>query len=105
MLVTDVERTGETDSTSGALDGSSMALTSAIVRVACRVWVPLTDAPPPNRPVLITVRVLVPSCSIRLSTACEEPVPNATRMITAATPIRTPEHREGGAELARRDAP
>src|ERR1700691_1047234 len=61
-----------------------------MVRLAFCDWVPVEETPEPNLPVLNTVKVLVPRASMRASTAREEPVPTATKMITADTPISTP---------------
>jgi len=90
VAVIDVERTGETEATSGALFGSEIFLTSAMVKLAARDWVPVEETPRPNRPVLNTVNVLVPRAAMRCSTARVEPVPTATRMMTAETPMSTP---------------
>ena len=85
-----VETTGETDATSGAWLGSSIALTDCCVSDARLGLRARRRGPRPKRPRLSTVIVFVPSALIRLCTACEEPVPTASRMITAATPISTP---------------
>ena len=75
---------------SGAWAGSCSCETSAAVMVAARTWVPVVDGPRPNRPRLTMVMVLVPSSLMRFWTAWEDPVPTATKMITAPTPMRMP---------------
>ena len=67
--------------------------------VDARVWVPVVDGPRPKRPRLTMVMVLVPSSLMRFCTACEDPVPTATRMITAPTPMRMPEDGQRRAQL------
>ena len=74
----------------GGLGGIFSCETSAAVMVAARIWVPAVDGPRPNRPRLTMVMVLVPSSLMRFWTAWEDPVPTATRMITAPTPMRMP---------------
>ena len=92
--------------TSGARLVSVNALASSMVSSRALVLVPVVTAsepappnsagkPPPPRPppaveVEDTVNVLLPRLLIEASTAALEPVPTATRMITAATPIRMP---------------
>src|ERR1039458_687891 len=61
-----------------------------MVRLAARDWVPGDATPDPNLPVLNTVKVLVPRAAMRCSTARVEPVPTATKMMTAETPMSTP---------------
>jgi hypothetical protein len=66
VAVTDVESTGDTEATSGALLWLEICLTSAMVRLAFCDWVPVEDGTPePNLPVLNTVNVLVPRASMR----------------------------------------
>ena len=60
-----------------------------------RTRTPPAPPPPTRRPaaveVDVTVRVLLPSALIEFWTAALAPVPAATRMITAATPMRMPD--------------
>ena len=61
--MTEVDETGETDSTSGVLFRSSSSATSATVRFAVCDCVPVVERPP-KRPVFETVSVFVPSRAI-----------------------------------------
>src|SRR4051794_7609081 len=86
-------RVGATALTSGLADLSRRASTSFMVRSVVRLIVPVRDRPPaagPKPPWRFTIRVLVPRLWICFWTATEEPLPTATRRITAPTPIRMP---------------
>ena len=109
--------TGATPSTCSASSPVARASASAIVISAARVevafWLVVVSPPPnpggppagpagppprpPARPpappppeLAVIVSVLLPSELIESWTALLEPVPTATRMMTAATPIRMP---------------
>jgi len=101
------ETTGATPSTSGARVASVRARASSIVSWRALVFVPVVvplvpppssaakaAAPPPRPPPVVEVdemvSVLLPSRLIEAATLALDPVPTATRMITAATPMRMP---------------
>ena len=128
MAVTDwALTTGATPSTCGASSLVAIASASSIVISAARVdvafWLvvvspprspggppppgppkpPVKPPPPPFAPA-VTVRVLLPSELIDSWTARLEPVPTATRMMTAATPMRMPRVVRAERGLVGRDA-
>ncbi len=81
--------TGEALLTSGASEWLCSAAASCLVSETALAEEPPKRAPPRIAPDS-TSSTLVPRLSIRSSTALEEPLPTAIRMITEATPIVMP---------------